>query len=214
MNGTNLVRTLVVHQLDFNFDAVASITLSGFMREFSVSPFEAANKLPVTATFVVVPSSIAFDDNPSDPSNTIGPPPTTLRSNFRLKVEGTTLSGAAAVTGIRATWQKVALAAAGTRHLFQPGALAYDDITVTVGGAAQSRTSPRGSLRSQRAASRRARRPLKCMTPNFATTIRTITLHQLTPKQFLPFATGSVEQVIRRSMTLQQTRFRDSVDQN
>ena len=45
------------------------------------------------------------------------------------------------------------------------------------------------------------------MTPNFATTIRTITLHQLTPKQFLPFATGSVEQAIRRSMTLQQTRF-------
>ena len=48
---------------------------------------------------------------------------------------------------------------------------------------------------------------VEMLTPNLATTIRTITLHQLMPKQFLLFATGSDEAVIRRSMTLQTTRF-------
>jgi hypothetical protein len=110
------------------------------------------------------------------------------------------------VTGIRATWPKVPQAPIGTRRRFQPGAQANDDITVTVAGSSIA------YLTAWFAAATVGGEPartatVESLTANLATTIHTITLHGLVPKQFLPFATGDDEAVVRRTMTLQTTGF-------
>lgn len=209
VTGANVSRALTVYQAASPTSTVtATMTLSGFIREFTISPADAAAKASMTASFVVVPAAIATSYTPGIMGSLNTTTPFMLSANFRLSVDGTVLAQTARVAGMRMTWPKVLVGQTGGRNTFGVGSgPVSDDITVTT---TESGTGGQ-YLASWFAAVIAGGEPprvgtLEMLSGNFSTVYRTFTLNGLVPRQFLPFSTGS-ELVIRRSMAIQNTGF-------
>ncbi len=210
VDGSNLLRNLTVYQVDFDYRARATVTLSGFMRELSVSPFESDSKSAVTLSFVVVPSSIVTTYHAPLIVSTPAPAQSLLRANFQLRVEGNALHSTLSVSSIRTTWAKVPEVVGAGRRMFLPGAPASDDIMVTAssGGGGDTLQYLDEWIADTAAGGEPPRTAtLEILNSALSTTVRTITMHDLTPKQFLPFGFGTSDgghssSLLRRTMTL------------
>jgi hypothetical protein len=209
VSGADRNRTLTVRQASATQTVIATMTLSGFIREFSIGGVRSGEKNPVAMSFVVVPSSINTNYNAGGALGNTHATPTVLGSNFRLLIEGTPLPQTTAVTGMRLSWQKILTAQVAGRNVFGAGigAPASDDITVTV---AQNSASGQYLDSWFAAVATGGEQPrlgvIELLNPTLTTVLRTITLHGLMPKQFLPFATSS-DSIALRSMTVQTTLF-------
>lgn len=210
-NGNNLTRTLTVYQFNSTFsDIIATMTVSGFMREFSLDPVDAGESTILNTSFVVVPSAISVNYNPPNTSPSGNTTVQLIRRNFVVSVDGNDLVHVVRVSGLRTTWQKVLVSTSGRRQ-FSPGAQASNDIILVASTLTQtgSLNATAQYLNAWSAAAATGTEPprtgtIQLLSANLQTTLRTITLHGLQPAQFLPFATGLGSQ---RQMILQTTGF-------
>lgn len=221
VSGSNPLRTITVYHLDDDFDVVSKMTVSGFLREFSLSPIDASSQSPLGASFVVVPSAISVDNNPANTIPFEGKLTPMLSGNFRIAVEGNNLPFVVSLTGLRVAWPKVAQSPAGTRMTFAPGTHAIDDLTLTAATSAGSQAGTNGTIQyldqwfTQAATGTTPPRggAIEMLSPNLADTLLTITLNGLEPKVFLPFSTSAAS-AFRRSMLLKSTGFQLQLQQS
>jgi len=209
VNGVNRTRTLMVRQVSSTLTVAATMTLSGFLREFSISPAQAGEKGQMTASFVIVPDSVTTNYNPGGVLGNTHATPILMRNSFRFKVEGTTLNETVSVAGMRLSWQKVLTGQVGGRNVYGvvAGAPASDDITLTVSqnsASGQYLNSWFAGVVSGGEAPRTA--TLEMLSPTLTTVHRTFTLSNLTPRQFLPFSTSTAA-IALRTMTIQNSGF-------
>jgi hypothetical protein len=209
VSGADRTRTLTVRQANGSQNVIATMTLSGFIREFSFSPLQAGAKSVLTASFVVVPASISTNYNAGGAVGDTHAIPTTMSNNFRVAVDGTPLAQTTSVTGLRLSWQKVVTAQVGGRNVFGVaiGGPVSDDITITVAQNSASGLYLNSWFADVVAGGEPPRLgTIEVLNATLTTVLRTFTLHGLMPKQFLPFATSS-DAIALRSMAIATTLF-------
>lgn len=212
-NGLNTNRALTVVQRSQSLPAniIATMTLSGFMREFRLSPVSTAGKSHMTASFIVVPSGISTNYNAGGPLPSVAPPSYLFPNLFNLTVEGTTLAPIVTLDGLGLAWQKVLVGQVGTRNVYglPVGAPDSYDITITA-----TRNGAAGQyLETWFTAAATGGEPSRSGAIDFTNgsagaVLRTVVLNGLRPKQFLPFTTSTgLGNSLLRTITISTTGF-------
>jgi hypothetical protein len=215
LDGSDPVRTLTIHQFTGTSDVAATLTVTGFLREFEIGPVDGTidPMVPTTTSFVVVPSTIIMDFNPPNASLGKATGAIAWSSVFRVAVGGITLNAALAVDGIRMTWEKL-LQPSDTeqpRRTFTQGSRTSADITITGARSFQGNDATLQYLEQWFDASSTGNEPPRTATIDLLPTtsqipLLTITLHDLQPRQFLPFGAKRFTGV-QRSLVLQSSGF-------
>jgi hypothetical protein len=204
LNNEGTRVNLQVIQVGDNGDTIAAIQIqNAFLRELTVSRFDAADDSAGSVSFVVVPDGI----NPTSASvSGIGTSPKIfLSSHFNVEIEGTALDDVASVDGIRAVWPKNDLViGAGARRKFEPGAALFGDIEmqVGIGDTADDLDSWIDQLTGGGNAEKSG--DLRIFGNNLQTELGRIKFHDLLPVSFPAFHTGDD----RRTIILHVGEFR------
>ena len=205
VNGAIPQRTLTVYQVDLNVRPGQRSRCRGSCASSASHLLtQPRARLPVTASFVVVPSSVASTYH-STPVVTIAGRPVHGAVERQLPAASrvaATFSSRNAVSSIRTTWEKVPQSVgrgAAAVHARSAGHRRHHADRKS--GGAEPRCSIFDQWLADAATGAEPPRTatLEVLNPTLTTTLRTITLQGLTPKQFLPFATGSNASVILRA---------------
>jgi hypothetical protein len=133
VSGTDPHRDVAVIQVDQFTGQILSRTDIGsaFLRDFTVSDFDASDNTVGFLSFVVVPGSLQMQAAPGGAANPVVAP--TLRRNlFGLSLDGANHPGVFAVRGLHVSFAKLLVAGTGRRQ-FHPGQPQFDDLLVEVG---------------------------------------------------------------------------------
>ena len=200
-DGGNNRRNLQVYQFDELFNAVARMDIqNAFLREFRISDALAggSGKESLTFSIVVVPGLVDVDySNSSNPPGG-GKSPPILSNNFRFDIDSVDEEGIGSVTGMRMWWPKLDRTLGhAIRREFMPGAMAVDNITITVSTGGGHQTAQHLDQWMQQTAQGNASPRNAALTFfNLASppqVVLEINMTGLVPLQFLPFGTGPAD---------------------
>jgi hypothetical protein len=136
--GAGAFHDLTVLQVDDLGNELSETAIGhAFLRDLSISDFDATDMSQGSFSFVVVPAAIQVSNGNGLRASGISTGPTFLRANFRADLDGVDGSHIAAVRGIHMSAAAVMAAPqVGTRHQFQPGVPQFDDVRIgAVSGA-------------------------------------------------------------------------------
>lgn len=203
VDGSNPLRNLTLYRFDATFQLVGQLDIQdGFMRELTVSDFDASQKALGTFRLVVVPRRLVARTPGTTGAATSSP--TFLTAIFSFTLNGVDGSRVSSIRGLRASWPKVPLPPNGTRHEFLPGQPAFDEIQVemsTTGATAADLdqwvnqfVQGTGTAKDGEVEARNA---------TLTTVIARVGLFNMSPRFFPPFPSATN----RRTITLHLERF-------
>jgi len=132
--GVNQRRDLTVHRVDLAGNILAEIDIdNGFLRDFSVSAFEADSLSLGVLSFVVVPAEIRTRAGSGSLSGV--QPKAFTSGRFKVGLDNLDGSGFVGVAGLRMLVAKVPAAQpGGLRQTFEPGAKQFGEVVFEVSG--------------------------------------------------------------------------------